>query len=263
MKKLLCLALSLVLSVCCFSAFAETEVPETEKINMVVVTPDGSSDFSEIINKLGTDTITAPERPAEIDSFSKGATAGGDEDVSKAVTVDTVTITGNSYTIQVPGVMTFHYTAPSNVLVLTQDVVQQSALYASLYQNPKEMADTFINNYMHLNLYDTNTGADLYLFLYQSDIANVYRNSNNLTVDEAEYLIKYFFTLDSYFGKCSEATFGYAGGNVWLIGDATSTLQKVFFVAFVNGYEVWGELPSANADKFNAVVDMLSTLIID
>lgn len=263
MKKTLCLALSLVLSVCCFSAFAEAEIPETEEINMVVVTPDGSSDFSEIVNKLGTDTITAPERPAEVDSFSKDASAGGDEDVSKAVTADTVTINGNSYTVQLPGVMTFHYTAPSNVLVLTQDVAQQSALFASLYQNPKQAADNFINNSMHLNLYDTNTGADLFLFVYRTDVASVYTNSNNLTVDEAEYLIKYFFSLDSYFGKCPEATYGYAGGNVWLIGDATSTLQKVFFVAFVNGFEVWGELMSANPDRYNAAIDMLNTLIID
>ena len=261
MRKVLCFILASVMTMCCFSALAEAA--ETEKLNTVVITPDGTDDFSEITKKLGTDSITVPDRPSAIDSYTKDIQEETEENVTKAATKDTVVINGNTYTVMLGNAMTFHYVAPSNVIVLTQDLAQQSALYAQIYKNPKQVVDSFIQEGMHLNLFDKNTNADAYFYVYASDTAKVFPNANVLTEEEAVYIIKYFFSLDDYFGHCKEATYGYAGGNVWLIGDARSTVERIFLCTFVNGLEVWGVVPAKTDAQYNAVVDMLNYLSIN
>ena len=260
MRKALCILLTVAMTVCCLSALAEE--PETVKLNPVVVVPDEAEDFSEIAKKIGIDSITPPSRPTAIDSYTKDITEETDENITKAVTGDTVNINGNYYKVMLGNVLTFQYTAPSNVIVLTQDLARQSALYAQLYKNPKQTADSFIAEGMHLNLYDIRTYADAYFYVYESDISKAYWDSNLLTDDEAVHIIRYFFTLDDYFGFCKDATYGYAGGNVWLIGDARATTGKIFLCAFVNGLEIWGVVQAKTDEQYNALVDMLSCLSI-
>ena len=261
MKKVLCLTLAFAMLACCFPAFAE--IADVETTNRVVINPDEPADISEISKALeSAEEIAAPERPASLDQYKKEIN-GEETDPSRAVTGDSVFISGNSYTVMLPGALTFHYTAPSNVLVLTQDIIQQSSLYSNLYQNPKQICDSFIQEGMHLNLYDINTKTDMYFYVYCSSLANVYSNANNLTEQEAVYIINYLGTMDDYFRPCTEAIYGYAGGNVWLIGDARSTVQKLFLCTFVNGLEVWGVVPAKTDAEYNAVIDMLDTLVIN
>ena len=94
-------------------------------------------------------------------------------------------------------------------------------------------------------------------------MASLFPNANSMTEENIVFLINYFFTQEDYFGSCTEATYGYAGGNVWMIGDARSTMQRIYLCTHVNGLEVWGVVSAKTDADYNAVIDMLYSLVIN
>ena len=99
--------------------------------------------------------ITAPDYDAYMEEDK------GDISIKGLVTHDTVAISGSQYQVLTPTGILFTYTAPSGVVALTQDYVQQATLFSSYYSNPLEVVSKWIDNGMHLNVYYSTNDVDV------------------------------------------------------------------------------------------------------
>jgi len=234
---------------------AAGDVPVEKKIEI------GIDPSKPVTKEIDPDKITAPDRPKNLDAFAKNEIQAGD--MTKAVTSDTVLINGDSYMVILKNGPTFTYSVPDNgVYVFTQDLAQQSSLFNKFCKNPKETADSFISDGMHFDIYDDINNIDLYLFVYTSDLSNVFVDTNDMTVNEIEYVINYMFTQDAYFAKCSSADYGWMGGNVWMLADGRSTGNGVLMCAFVGGLEIWGIANITTDDQYNRLISLMQNLTV-
>ena len=260
-KKRIGILMMLCMMLVVFSAAGETAA-DNNALVVKSIDPVGEP-AGQVTRELDPAIITAPERPSGIEEYEKKAAGPADEGTTKAVTGDIVSINENSYNVILPCGMTFSYIAPgSNVYALTQDLLKQSALYNQFYKSPKEQADKFISQGMHFNIYDSANDVDIYLYVFTSDIASLYANSNRLTVDEVEYIINYMFTDAGYFKDCSSADYGWVGGNVWMVGDARSTGNGAKLCAFVGGLEIFGYTNVKTDAQYNRMLELLENLTI-
>ena len=94
-----------------------------------------------------------------------------DGDGSRASYVaDQVEITNRTVAVLTGEGLGIAYRIPSGgIYVLTQDYLQQADTYALIYNNPLGAAANFIQNGMHLNIYEPSTGVDIYLEIFPSD----------------------------------------------------------------------------------------------
>ena len=253
MKKLICMLL--IAALCC--ALAPAMAEEIGALGDVTVTPAAEKGLSLDVEG------EAPERSAGDELIAKvdGAKAAED-DVTRAGTTDTVTISGNQYTVVTPYNVTFNYTAPAGTYVLTQDYVQQAALFAQFYNDPQAAYNGFVQGKVHLNMYDPGTRTDVYLRVCDTPLAQQFPNANMLTAEQATAIAEFMFTRTEYFANCTEAVFGWAGGNIWFVGDARSTTGEIVLSTFVNGHEVWENVKANSDAQYDKVIEMLNCLTI-
>ena len=252
MKKLI--SLLLVAAMLCLGACAFAEGTLRGLSDQIV--PEGEA------RTFNPDDLEAPERAIDGDPEPKMAFEEMPEDASKALTGDVVIIAGNSYTALLPNGLCFRYNAPENVIVLTQDLSQQNTLYTMCYQSPSEVNNHFISDGMHFNIYDRTYGTDIYLYVCNSQLASLYGNSNSLTTDEADYIANYMLTDKDYMLNCSDIVYGWAGGNVWFLGDRRAYDGKIVLSTFVGGMEIYSYVSAATDADYNRLVDLLDCLTI-
>ena len=253
MKKLICMLL--IAALCCAVVPALAE--EIGALGDVTVTPSAEKG-------LGLDVENeAPERNAETDLIAKSDDIkAAEDDATRAGAGDTVTISGNQYTVITPYNVTFSYTAPAGTYVLTQDYVQQASLFAQFYSDPQAAYNNFVQNKVHLNMYDPATRTDVYLRVCDTPLAQQFPNANALTAEQATAIVEFMFTRPEYFQNCTEAVFGWAGGNVWFVGDARTTTGEIVLSTFVNGHEVWENVKATTDAQYDKVIEMLNCLTV-
>ncbi len=200
--------------------------------------------------------ITAPDYDAYMEEDK------GDISIKGLVTHDTVAISGSQYQVLTPTGILFTYTAPSGVVALTQDYVQQATLFSSYYSNPLEVVSKWIDNGMHLNVYYSTNDVDVFIYVFDTPMAQIFQNSNNMTQQEADYLFSYMQTDDEYIKGATSGTYGWLGGNVWFLGDMRATKGVVRLFSFVGGKEIYAYAKITSDTQYDNVIDMLDTLII-
>ena len=253
MKKLICMLL--IAALCC--AITPALAEEIGALGDVTITPSAEKGLSLDFEGEAPERSTGDELIAKTDDIK-----AAEDDVTRAGTTDTVTISGNQYTVATPYNVTFNYTAPAGTYVLTQDYVQQAALFAQFYNDPQAAYNSFVQSKVHLNMYDPNTRTDVYLRVCDTPLAQQFPNANMLTVDQATSIVEFMFTRPEYFLNCTEAVFGWAGGNVWFVGDARSTTGEIVLSTFVNGHEVWENVKANSDAQYDKVIEMLNCLTI-
>ena len=252
MKKLV--SLLLVAAILCLGgcAFAESTLRGLSDQPM----PEGET------RTFNPDDLEAPERAIDGDPEPKAAFEEIPEDETKAISSDVVVINGNNYTVLLPEGLCFRFNAPANVVVLTQDLYQQSTLYSVCYQSPSSVNNDFISSGMHFNIYDNARGTDIYLYVCRSQLARLYNDSSTLSDDEANYLANYMLTDKDYMLNCSDIVYGWAGGNVWFVGDRRAYDGRVVLSTFVGGMEVYSYVKATTDADYNNIVDLLNCLTI-
>ena len=208
MKKIVCILLvcSLLIGTNCF-AFADSDLEEKLK------------DFS-----------------AEAKQYSPMDNSKALMDRSSFPTTrDRVTLTDSSIVIRTADGLYISYTYPhENVLCLSQDIQQQAFLYLLFYSNNMSAtASEFVEEDMHLNIYDTSTGTDIFLYACQSPLSAIVQNLIYLTDDDV--MIVGQIVADAYFPDAASVTAGMIGNNLWFFADYESGGAMI---TFVNGIEV-------------------------
>lgn len=255
MKKLISLLLAalLCLGACACAEGAIKSLPEQ------ILEDAGDGEAARLFDP---DEVEAPERAGIGDVEEKKAIGEAPAAEDKAITSDIVFVNNNDYTVLLPIGLTFHYRAPSDVYVFTQDLAQQSALYAACYSSPREVVDHFIDSGMHCDIYDDASGVDIFLHVYNTSLAALYGNSGSLTGEEADYLASYMLTSGDYMLNCSEIVYGWDGGNMWFVGDRCAYDGTVVLCTFVGGYEVFGVVKAGGVAEYNRIIDLLDYLTI-
>ena len=111
---------------------------------------------------------------------------------------------------------------------------QQALLYPLFYSgNVTAKANEFVENGMHLNIYDPESETDIYLYTEESLVASIVPNLSAMSEDDVE-VVQYYLK-DSFFDGANSVTAGMIGNNLWIFGDyGTAGLM----VTFVNGIQV-------------------------
>ena len=249
-KHLICLLLvaALCLGACAFAEEAIKSLPEQ-------LSGEAGEARSFSVDE-------APERVGGDDEAKQITDALPQAEADKAISTDLVLITNNDYMVMIPGGLTFRYRAPGNVYVLTQDLNQQSALFAACYASPQEAADHFINTNMHCNIYDDSTGLDIYLRVYITSLGISVGNAGALTNEEAMRIADSMLSSDEYMRNCTDVSYGWAGGNMWFVGDRRSVDNTVVLCTFVGGQEIFSTVRATTDADYNRIVDLLEYLTI-
>ena len=254
MKKLLCMLL--IAALCCAVVPTLAEETDIGALGSVTVTPSAEKSFGIALEG------DMPERSLLDDSIAKADIGKAADDVTRATTSDSVSISGNQFTVRTPYNVTFSYTAPSGVYVLTQDYNQQRDLFNQFYNDPQGVCNQFIERGMHINMYDAASRVDVYLYLYDTPVAAAFPNANSMSSADAEALVGYMFTDSGYFLNCTEAVFGWAGGNVWFVGDGRTVDGYVVLCTFVNGREIYSRVKVSSDSEYNTIIRLLENLTI-
>ncbi len=161
-----------------------------------------------------------------------------DGDGSRASYVaDQVEITNRTVAVLTGEGLGIAYRIPSGgIYVLTQDYLQQADTYALIYNNPLGAAANFIQNGMHLNIYEPSTGVDIYLEIFPSAVSSMFPDASRLTNSEIETVMMYF--LRNGFDVADRAVFGSAGANQYFFFDCTGYDNMVYMYTMVGGYTV-------------------------
>ena len=150
-------------------------------------------------------------------------------------TTDKVSLTSESAMIETEDGLRISYIFPSeHIVCLTQDLQQQALLYLLFYSgNVTAKANEFVENGMHLNIYDLESETDIYLYTEESLVASIVPNLSAMSEDDVE-VVQYYLK-DSFFDGANSVTAGMIGNNLWIFGDyGTAGLM----VTFVNGIQV-------------------------
>ena len=155
--------------------------------------------------------------------------------------------------------ISFTYPSEGNIFVLTQDYLSQASLYMALYgNNAMEVANRFIENGMHLNIFDYDNSLDLYLYVESASWATLFPNSSALSTEEAEYLMAYM--KENGFSIADQAMFGTVGGNAYFFFDCTSQNGMTILLTSVGGYSIWIRYNTASTSDVTRGLELLKTL---
>ncbi len=231
MKKVLCmiLAFAMLLSV---SVFASAD--------------------SELETALADVTVEAPLVPDMEDK-----TVADRAEI--AVTTDKVTLTDSSIIVKTEDGLYISYQYPNNnVIALSQDLAQQSYLYLVCYSaNMTQTCANFIEQGMHLNIFDIESGTDVYFYTAPTTLSMIVQNLTSLT--EADVLVVEQLVKDNYFPDASSVTTGMIGNNLWYFADYESAGM---LVTFVNGVEILGVFQYQSDDGAKEGLSLLDSLTI-
>ena len=150
-------------------------------------------------------------------------------------TTDKVTLSETGVEVETEDGLLLSFTYPTeNVVCLTQDIMQQSLMYLLFYSdNVTSVADDFVREGMHLNIYDYETGTDIYLYTCTSGFSELLQNISVYSDDDI--LIVQQALADNYFADADSVSVGMVGGNLWFFADYSS---GGLLLTFVNGQEV-------------------------
>ncbi len=147
-------------------------------------------------------------------------------------TTDVVSLTDSSIVIRTADGLYFSYVCPSeNVVALSQDVMQQANLYLTFYPNNMTgQAAEFIEQGMHLDIFDFDTQTDIFLFASATTLSLALQNLTSYS--EADVKVVESMLAESWFEGANSVTTGMIGNNLWIFGDYGT---GGYMVTFVNG----------------------------
>ena len=209
-----------------------------------------STDFTEI--------FTSGEETLRLEVPEHGEKQTGEQDRAATVS-DMVEINGNSYAVITAEGIAIAYQAPSDVLVLTQDYLRQAELYSLCYSNPLNAAAEFVEDGTHLNIYDVETGVDIYVDIGTDDWAYIYPDTLNMTDSQIDAVNAYFCRSGL---SNANYTFGKAGENAYFFYDASRNYGKVYMFSSVGGYEIRIYYKAKNNAEVNKGLELLRNLKI-
>ena len=150
-------------------------------------------------------------------------------------TTDVVTLSGSSVQVETEEGLRLAFACPSeNVVCLTQDLEQQALLYLYTFsENIVSVAEGFILDGMHLNIFDQETGTDIYVYTEVSPLSE--RLQNIAFYSDSDVLVIQQALRDNYFMGAENVSTGTVGNSLWFFADYGS---DGVLLTFVNGSEV-------------------------
>ena len=143
-------------------------------------------------------------------------------------TTDVVKLEEDTLTIQTELGVSITYEPGEGVVLLTQDLFQDLATYVTFCDEPKKVCQNFIDNHIHLNVF--NEAFDIYVGVEEPDLlGTVVGDANDLSESDAEYLVDY---LEEETGL--PFTVGLLGEQVWFLGDAIEEGGSMYLFTWVN-----------------------------
>lgn len=234
----------------------ESELDEWEETKEAEVI--SADEPAERLAAVGGLDLEPDETLAEIpDSMSKDASMPTRGVQSGS---DLVEISGNNYAVLTPEGIGIAYTAGEDVVVFTQDYLQQSELFQKYYKNPIGAVSAMIDERKHLNVYDPQTEVDLFVCVFEGEWEQLYPDSNNLTDAEVRGIMMYLESCG--FDEAANKTFGMAGGNQYFLFDLSQTEGYVVMFASVNGYRVRVHYFAKTQDQVLRGLEMMEGLVI-
>ena len=232
MKKSLCLFLACVLLLAS-APFARAE--------------------SELETQLAALDLQMP--PVGVHTKEKGVRARS----ALCTTTDVVTLTDSAVRVETEEGLRFDYDCPSeNVVCLTQDLDQQALLYLYSYsENITSVAEGFVLDGMHLNIYDYATGTDIYIYTEVSALSEKLRNI--AFYSESDVLVVQRALTDNYFTGAKSVSTGTVGNGLWFFADYESA---GVLLTFVNGQEVLCSFSYADGSGPVTAITLLENLTI-
>lgn len=150
-------------------------------------------------------------------------------------TTDEVTITDTGVLVLTEDGLAISYERPTeNVAAVTQDLEQQTLAYLLLYSsNVRAKAAEYIEQGIHLDIYDFDTGTDIFVYTEETLLSMLVPNLNAMSEDDVDVIMNYLKNNDLQ--GADSITAGMIGSNLWLFADYGTA---AIMVTFVNGIQV-------------------------
>ena len=157
-------------------------------------------------------------------------------DIGTAVmTTDEVTLTDTGVLVLTEDGLLIAYERPTdNVVVLTQDLDQQTLLYLLLFSsNLRAKAAEFIEQGIHMDIYDFDSGTDIFIYTEETLMSMLVSNLTAMSEDDVAVIQNYLKKTE--FEGANSVTAGMIGNNLWFFGDyGTAGIM----LTFVNGIQI-------------------------
>ena len=157
-------------------------------------------------------------------------------DIGTAVmTTDEVTLTDTGVLVLTEDGLLVAYERPTdNVVVLTQDLDQQTLLYLLLFSsNLRAKAAEFIEQGIHMDIYDFDSGTDIFIYTEETLMSMLVPNLTAMSEDDVAVIQNYLKKTE--FEGANSVTAGMIGNNLWFFGDyGTAGIM----LTFVNGIQI-------------------------
>ena len=157
-------------------------------------------------------------------------------DIGTAVmTTDEVTLTDTGVLVLTEDGLLIAYERPTdNVVVLTQDLDQQTLLYLLLFSsNLRAKAAEFIEQGIHMDIYDFDSGTDIFIYTEETLMSMLVPNLTTMSEDDVAVIQNYLKKTE--FEGANSVTAGMIGNNLWFFGDyGTAGIM----LTFVNGIQI-------------------------
>ncbi|MBR3928579.1 MAG: hypothetical protein IKJ65_06195 [Clostridia bacterium] len=193
-----------------------------------------------------------------VDFAEKSVKAGAEDDATQT---DMVQINGNQYAILTSDFVGISYVSPSNyVFVLTQDYLHQAEIFDAFYNDGLKAALNFIDQGIHLNVYDADTGLDIYVQVIESGLGEYFPDAENLSEAEIQYVHEYF--RGAGFTDEETPTFKKVGGNHYFFFDLSDTDQRVYMYTMKGGKVICIQYNAVTAELVERGVELLESLTV-
>ena len=157
-------------------------------------------------------------------------------DIGTAVmTTDEVTLTDTGVLVLTEDGLLVAYERPTdNVVVLTQDLDQQTLLYLLLFSsNLRAKAAEFIEQGIHMDIYDFDSGTDIFIYTEETLMSMLVPNLTAMSEDDVAVIQNYLKKTE--FEGANSVTAGMIGNNLWFFGDyGTAGIM----LTFVNSIQI-------------------------
>ena len=157
-------------------------------------------------------------------------------DIGTAVaTTDEVMLTDTGVLVLTEDGLAIAYERPTdNVVALTQDLDQQTLLYLLLFSsNLRAKAAEFIEQGIHMDIYDFDTGTDIFIYTEETLMSMLVPNLTAMSEDDVAVIQNYLKNTE--FEGANSVTAGMIGNNLWFFGDyGTAGIM----LTFVNGIQI-------------------------
>ena len=183
--------------------------------------------------------------------------------MTRAGRYDSVVIDGSEYSVITAENIEILYrqSKGNNAYCLTQDYVAQHELYEQFYSSPIATVQHFIETGMHFNIYDEESGVDIFLYIGEAAWAAAYPNVSRLDAEEALELLEAMNQSWETFQSAADTQVGWLGGNVYFYANARRS-GTVHLLTTVNGYEVYVRYEAKTGAEVNRGLALLEDLTI-